>query len=56
VALIEFAKENLRKHDAVTDEASGTAPHRDVTAFKVEAAYWIAAAFATPQEYGREAY
>ena len=43
------------RSDTVIDEASGTAPHHDVTAFKLEAAYGIAAAFAAPQEYGREA-
>jgi hypothetical protein len=39
----------------VIDEAHGTAPHHDVTAFKVQTTHWVRAAFATPQEYGRQA-
>src|SRR5437667_920388 len=43
------------RSDTVIDEASGTAPHRDVTAFEGQASYRIGAAFAAPQEYGRQA-
>jgi hypothetical protein len=43
------------RSDTVIDEASGTAPHHDVTAFQSQAAHWIGPTFATPQEYGRQA-
>src|SRR5439155_7487084 len=43
------------RSDTVIDEASGTAPHRDVTAFEGQASYRIGAAFAAPQKYGRQA-
>src|SRR5712692_8229401 len=45
----------LERRDAVIDEACGTAPHRDVTAFEVQAAHRIGAAFDAPQEYGGQA-
>ena len=45
----------LERSDTVIDEAGGTAPHRNVTAFEAQAAHRIGAAFAAPQEYGRQA-
>src|SRR5216684_7569316 len=45
----------LKRSDSVIDEACGTAPHRDVTAFEPQPAHRIGAAFAAPQEYGRQA-
>jgi hypothetical protein len=35
----------LEGRDAAIDEACGTAPHHDVTAFETQAAHWIGAAF-----------
>jgi len=43
------------RSDAMIDEASGTAPHYDVTAFEAQAPEGIGATFAAPQEYGRQA-
>src|SRR5712691_10847170 len=43
------------RSDSMIGEASGTAPHHDVTAFEAQAAHWIGASFAAPQEYGRQA-
>src|SRR5712691_8814514 len=45
----------LERRDAVINETCGTAPHRDVAAFEGQAAHRIGAAFAAPQEYGRQA-
>ena len=45
----------LKRRDTVIDKASGTAPHRDVTAFEAQTAHGIGAAFTAPQEYGRQA-
>src|SRR6266852_2620044 len=45
----------LERSNAVIDEACGTAPHRDVTAFEAQATQWIGAAIAAPQEYGGQA-
>lgn len=42
-----------RRH-TVIDEAGGTSPHCDVTAFEAEVAHWIGTTFATPQEYSRQ--
>src|SRR5688572_2606095 len=41
----------LERSDTVIDEASGTAPYRNVTAFEAQAADRIGAAFPAPQEY-----
>src|SRR2546425_805026 len=45
----------LERSDAVINEASGTAPHHDITAFEREAAHRIGAAFTAPQEGSRQA-
>jgi hypothetical protein len=45
----------LERGHAVIDKACGTAPHRDVTAFEMQATHRIGTAFAAPQEYGRQA-
>src|SRR5262245_35269067 len=44
-----------KRSDAVIDEARGTAPHRDVTAFEAEATHGIGATFPAPEEYGGQA-
>src|SRR5260370_37826984 len=45
----------LKGRDTVIDQARGTAPHRDVTAFEAQTAHGIGAAFTAPQEYGGQA-
>lgn len=39
---------------AVIDEACGTAPHHDISAFEAKAAHAIGATFAAPHKYSRQ--
>src|SRR5262245_57823328 len=45
----------VERTDTVINEASGTAPYHDVTAFEAHTAHRIRATFAAPQEYCRQA-
>src|ERR1700688_2859039 len=45
----------LERRDSVIDEARGSAPYSDVTAFQAQAAHRVGPALAAPQEYGRQA-
>src|SRR5688500_13544168 len=44
----------LQRRDAVIEEASRSAPHRNVSALDQQPTKWIGALLPAPQEYGRD--